>query len=334
MNLKQMLLPWWGEPLEAPTHVSTRTAPHAPHDSPTASSGFPVSDASSDGMTPPPKSSLLRHSVTAEASAPAAALSVFRHPSAQHEMLLGQVLVGFELLRCKRRSIGMVVSPDGLTVRAPRWATWNDIEQALSDKSRWICAKLVDQRDKGQRQAAARITWEEGGSIPYLGEPLVMMWAPGQKGCTLVEQQHGLPGVAQRVLHVGVPAAEQVQWAAEPARAATWMREHVLRWLQGQALAHYRERLAHFSPAMGVQMKALKLSSARTRWGSASVDGTIRLQWKLMHFSPAVIDYVVVHELAHLREMNHSPRFWQVVAEALPDYEVPLEQLRHAVIPE
>jgi predicted metal-dependent hydrolase len=85
---------------------------------------------------------------------------------------------------------------------------------------------------------------------------------------------------------------------------------------------------------MGVQMKALKLSSARTRWGSASVDGTIRLQWKLMHFSPAVIDYVVVHELAHLREMNHSPRFWQVVAEALPDYEVPLEQLRHAVIPE
>ncbi|MEY4429041.1 MAG: hypothetical protein RLZZ182_1730 [Pseudomonadota bacterium] len=324
MNLKQMLLPWWGEPQPEP-------APPTPSGLPPR---FPTSSPIPDGMTPPLKSSLLRHSVTAETSTPAVALSVFRHPAAQHEMLLGQVLVGFELLRCKRRSIGMVVSPDGLTVRAPRWATWNDIEQALSDKSRWICAKLVDQRDKGQRQAAARIAWEEGGVLPYLGEPMVMMCVPGQKGCVLVEQQHDLPGVVRRVLQVGVPLAEHASWAAVPERASTWMREQVQRWLQGQALALYQARLAHFSARMGVQMKALKLSSARTRWGSASVDGTIRLQWKLMHFAPSVIDYVVVHELAHLREMNHSPRFWQVVADALPDYEVPLEHLRHVVIPE
>lgn len=68
-------------------------------------------------------------------------------------------------------------------------------------------------------------------------------------------------------------------------------------------------------------MGRLRLSSAQTRWGSASADGTIRLHWRLMHFSLAVIDYVVAHELAHLREMNHSPAFWQIVRSVIPDLE-------------
>jgi predicted metal-dependent hydrolase len=65
----------------------------------------------------------------------------------------------------------------------------------------------------------------------------------------------------------------------------------------------------------------LSLSSAQTRWGSASSNGTIRLNWRLIHFPMSSIDYVVAHELAHLREMNHSPRFWDVVRSVLPDYE-------------
>jgi predicted metal-dependent hydrolase len=75
------------------------------------------------------------------------------------------------------------------------------------------------------------------------------------------------------------------------------------------------------------------LSSASTRWGSARTDGHIRLNWRLIHLPISQIDYVVVHELAHLREMNHSPAFWAVVRTALPGYEQARGALRHEVLP-
>ena len=80
-------------------------------------------------------------------------------------------------------------------------------------------------------------------------------------------------------------------------------------------------------------MTRLALSSAQTRWGSANADGSIRLNWRLIHFAMPSIDYVVAHELAHLREMNHSPRFWDVVRSVLPDYEQQRSQLKEGVVP-
>ena len=121
-------------------------------------------------------SSSLRSNHASDSVSPGG-LAVFRHPAAEHEIRLGQSLVAFELKRCKRRSIGMVVSPEGLSVRAPRWATWSDIEQALQDKSRWICGKLVDQRDRGHKVAAARII--SGGAPSGVG------WIMNQRTFTL-----------------------------------------------------------------------------------------------------------------------------------------------------
>jgi predicted metal-dependent hydrolase len=82
-----------------------------------------------------------------------------------------------------------------------------------------------------------------------------------------------------------------------------------------------------------VRVARLSLSSATTRWGSASATGAIRLNWRLVHFGLPVIDYVVTHELAHLREMNHSPAFWDVVRSVLPDYEAARSTLRHELAP-
>jgi predicted metal-dependent hydrolase len=92
-------------------------------------------------------------------------------------------------------------------------------------------------------------------------------------------------------------------------------------WLQRQARRVFEERCAHFAPRLRVRVKRLSLSSAATRWGSASADGSIWLHWRLIHFTLPVIDYVVAHELAHLREMNHSRAFWDVVRSVVPDYE-------------
>ena len=91
-------------------------------------------------------------------------------------------------------------------------------------------------------------------------------------------------------------------------------------WQQREAKRVFAERAAHFAERLGVRVTRLTLSSAETRWGSASASGAVRLHWRLIHHPLATIDYVVAHELAHLREMNHGPRFWKVVESVVPDY--------------
>jgi len=90
--------------------------------------------------------------------------------------------------------------------------------------------------------------------------------------------------------------------------------------LRAQAKELLPQRVAHFAGRMGVSPARVSVTGARTRWGSCSSKGTLNFSWRLMLAGEAEIDYVVVHELAHLREMNHSPRFWAVVEAALPDY--------------
>ena len=111
------------------------------------------------------------------------------------------------------------------------------------------------------------------------------------------------------------------------------IRDVVQAWLMRQARSIFQERLDHFAPLLGVQWKKLSLSNAGTRWGSARVDGSIRLNWRLVHFKMSVLDYVVVHELSHLRVMDHSPRFWATVHSVMPDHGVMRRQLKEEVIP-
>ena len=74
--------------------------------------------------------------------------------------------------------------------------------------------------------------------------------------------------------------------------------------------------------------RSMRLSNARSRWGSCHVSGRISLNWRLIQLPPHLVDYVVVHELAHLREMNHSPRFWSLVGRIIPDYQARRRELR------
>jgi predicted metal-dependent hydrolase len=104
-------------------------------------------------------------------------------------------------------------------------------------------------------------------------------------------------------------------------------------WLQRQARRLFDERCALYAQRLGVQVRRIGLSSAATRWGSANADGSIRLNWRLIHFSVPIIDYVVAHELAHLREMNHGPAFWGVVRSLIPDYERSRDALRDGHVP-
>jgi predicted metal-dependent hydrolase len=117
-----------------------------------------------------------------------------------------------------------------------------------------------------------------------------------------------------------------------PAASPLQVRDSVQAWMERQALVHFTQRLHHFAPLLGVQWRVLKLSNAGTRWGSAKADGSIRLHWRLMEFDAAQIDYVVVHELSHLRHMNHSPQFWATVAGVLPGYAQVQQQLKQQTL--
>ena len=145
-----------------------------------------------------------------------------------------------------------------------------------------------------------------------------------------------LPGGAQ--LEIGAPGHDAVPRRAlriglARSAAPVQIREAVQGWLQRQARRVFEERCREFAPRLGVRMKRLSLSSATTRWGSASADGSIRLHWRLVHFAMPTIDYVVAHELAHLREMNHSERFWEVVRSVVPEYEQVRGQLKDEHLP-
>jgi predicted metal-dependent hydrolase len=248
---------------------------------------------------------------------------VFKHPRAQRDVHLDGHLVAYEMRRARRRSIGFVVGPEGLSVSVPRWVGVKEVDSALQEKRGWILRKLREQRERALRLHTARVDWRDGTGLPFLGDTLIIVLDPRTTGAVLDSEGEGLPGVPRRLLRVGLPhnaTPEQI-------------RDAVQSWLQRQARRVFEERCAMFALRLGVRVRRVALSSAATRWGSANADGSIRLNWRLVHFGLAVIDYVVAHELAHLREMNHSPAFWDVVRSVLPDYEHSRLALRDGQVP-
>ena len=236
--------------------------------------------------------------------------AVFRHPRASRELRLGDALVAYEFKRGKRRTIGFTVGPDGLAVSAPKWSPLFEVDAAVREKADWILKKLHESRQRHQRLESERIVWRHGASLPYLGESVLLVLDPSHSFGAVGAQLKSNAVGSGASLHIGLPqnASEQQ------------VRDAVQAWLMRQAKRVFTERLNHYAPQLAVQWQRLSLSNAGTRWGSARSDGSIRLNWRLIHFRPSVIDYVVAHELSHLRVMDHSARFWDTVRTVVPDF--------------
>jgi predicted metal-dependent hydrolase len=215
--------------------------------------------------------------------------------------------------RSRRRSIGFLVGAEGLVVRAPSWVTLREVDAAVQEKGAWIVAKLQQFKQRQTEQFQQAIEWTHGAHVPFLGGTVQL--------CVL---ERGTP------LHEASPDVQRLPVSVPPGASTTQVREVAEAWLKKQARNLFEQRLQHFAPLLGVRWSKLSLSSANTRWGSARIDGHIRLNWRLIHLPVSQIDYVVVHELAHLREMNHSPRFWETVGEVMPDYAQRRQALKQA----
>ena len=217
---------------------------------------------------------------------------------------LGGRLVEYRFARRRRRTLSITVDASGLRVSAPLRAPWREIEAFLRDKERWILAKLDDW---ARAPHAPVLRGASGESLPLFGAPVTLEVGSGARA---VERD----GAQLRV------------YAPEPARVL----KVLVGWLKAQALHTLRPRTAEFAARLGRGEPRVTLSSARTQWGVCAEDGSIRLSWRLVHLAPSLADYVVAHEVAHLVELNHSKRFWNLLARLYPDWRAAREQLELA----
>ena len=205
-----------------------------------------------------------------------------------------------------RRSINLRIDDRGLTVNAPLRASEKWLHSVLQDKADWVVEKL----DGWQSKKAPPIFWAEGARIPFRGEEFILTLTPKLRGA--VPQLHG------EILHVPVGMEAEV----------VHIEKAVTQWYRSEALQVFRECVEHFAPLLQVAPREIKLTAARTQWGNCSMHGVVRLNWQLVKMPLHLIDYVVIHELAHLVEMNHSSAFWSVVESAFPDYKQCRKELR------
>ena len=285
--------------------------------SPSTALSPPAADAQSVAKTPHAATSPSSGDAQEALPQPQTSPWGFTHPAANRHAQLQGVTVSFRFERSRRKSIGFLVGADGLVVRAPNWVPLREVDAAVQEKGTWIVAKLQQFKERQTEQFQKAIEWRHGAEVPFLGRTVQL--------CVLergVGRVHGQDLAPEQVLPVTVP----------PGASVTQVRDAAQVWLKKQAKALFEERLKHFAPQLGVRWQKLSLSSASTRWGSARTDGHIRLNWRLIHLPISQIDYVVVHELAHLREMNHSPRFWETVGEVMPDYAERRKALRQAPV--
>lgn len=216
---------------------------------------------------------------------------------------LGDRIVPYVLRRARRRTIGLTIDRRGLRVGAPRQTPLAEIEALIRKHADWVAQKLDDWRD---RRLAAPLPLVDGTCLPYLGCRLEIRLGRGDN----------------QALWTGNDTLTLLPRFPDKAGVL------LLRTLRRRAWAVFNERLAAQAARFGVAAPRLALSSARTRWGSCSLKTGIRLNWRLIHCDPSIIDYVIVHELAHLAEMNHSARFWAIVARYYPDYRNARETLK------
>jgi len=222
---------------------------------------------------------------------------------------LGVQEIRYTLVRRKRKTIGMKIDGDGLTVVAPPRESLRWIEGILRERAAWVLKKL----NEWERKKPAQLEWKEGAVFPLLGRPhqLTAALTGGVRLCPLAPTDAG---------QLALPFA--------PLMSEAEIEQAVMAWYRREALICFEERTAHYAKKLNLPLPRLKLSTAKTQWGSCNARRIVHLNWRLIQLPIHLIDYVVVHELAHLIEMNHSPAFWKTVASVYPSYVAARKELK------
>jgi predicted metal-dependent hydrolase len=191
----------------------------------------------------------------------------------------------------RRKTIGLQVTTRGqVVVTLPRGTSKETLHRALAKHQAWIEAKVAERRAAWERLRE--------GEVYFLGQPHRLTLVPGVEG------------------PVTLNGGEI--WVPRPEGAEAGVR--LQDWLAARARTFLKERLRHWAAVMKLTPGPVELRNWKRRWGECHPQGRLRFNWRLIMCPPPVIDYVVVHELAHLTVPGHNRRFWALVEKVLPDY--------------
>ena len=218
--------------------------------------------------------------------------------STQVLVLPSQQVISYQLARRARRTVGLKVTQAGLVVHVPQRLAMRDIEAILQSKLAWIIQKLAAK----QLNQPPEMQWSNGESLHLLGNAITLniTHCSTNKAASLLDNS----------LNIGQPNLTDTALIARKTIA----------WYKKIAINDFARRLQIFSAKLNVTVPPLTLSNAKSRWGSCNSRGEVRLNWRLIQAPPSIINYVICHELAHLKEMNHSARFWAIVEKLDPNY--------------
>jgi predicted metal-dependent hydrolase len=212
-------------------------------------------------------------------------------------------IADYKLIRSCRRTAAIYIKDGNIEVRAPLNMPKRDIDNFVVAKEQWIIKHLTQSRANIEQRESFTLNY--GDTLNFCGVEYPLTAKEGNRVGFDGERFYLPPALA--------PKQRQTLLA------------QIYRRLAKMLIA---ERVKQYAAIMGVMPAAIKINGAKTRWGSCSAKKSLNFSWRLVMADNAVIDYVVVHELAHICEMNHSPRFWAVVAKVLPDYKERQKRLK------
>jgi predicted metal-dependent hydrolase len=212
--------------------------------------------------------------------------------------------IAYKLIRSRRRTVSIrITGAGGVEVRAPLTMAADEIERFVRSKGAWIESHLEKTTRKLEKRAAFSLDY--GASVPLLGKSYMIEARAGNN-----------IGYDDRCVFL------------PPGLAADEIKQAVILLYRHVAKGYIQDRIREFAPIMGVSPAAIKINGAKTRWGSCSGKNSVNFSWRLIVAPRELVDYVVVHELAHIKAHDHSPRFWAQVEQVLPDYKTLRRRLK------
>lgn len=206
------------------------------------------------------------------------------------------------VVRSTRRTTSIEIVAGEVVVRAPSRVSEPVLLHWVQQKRPWVLKHLDRQL---REQGCHEIYLNQGAEIPLYGTPHRLQWFVADSSqVTRLDNATLLVSLSSRVRRSEPEAVEEL----------------LKSWLLQEAQSHFKRRLQQLSEQTELVPSELEVKGFKRRWGQCSSTGIIKLNWRLIHAPQAVQDYVIIHELCHLRQMNHSPAFWQLVARHCPDY--------------
>jgi len=201
-----------------------------------------------------------------------------------------------KLIRSHRKTIGLQITKDAhLIVRAPYLASEDFIYKLIYRKESWIKSKLDYFRQRQDKIAVRK--FEPGEKFLFLGQDYPLVVAQDLPKAVILNDSLMVSAVVLNNL-----------------------RDHIENWYKTQALEYITQKAEYYAQLYGFKYMSIRINNATTRWGSCGYKDTLNFTWRLIMAPARVVDYVIIHELSHFRQKNHSRKFWMEVAQVIPDY--------------